>query len=117
MTESDVIIWALLGGGIGGLASFMWVAYNRFEKIPTREDAEEARKSLRKTYLVLRVAFGIVVAFIFSFWFMDSLISGDLSRNKFVFLSALIGFSTGFLPAVASAFQRASTKIMSKIEG
>ena len=117
MTDIDVITWSAIGGSLGGLASFMLVAYNKFEEIPTLEEAEEAKRALRKTYLILRVTFGVVVAIIFSFWFMDSVLNGEISKYKFMFYSALIGFSTGFLPAVASAFQKLAVKIMSKFQG
>lgn len=113
MTEVKVILFSILGGALGGLASFMWVAYSSFKKIPTVAEAKEmVEEHKRKTYLVLRVTFGILVAFIFSFWFMDSVVKGDMTGPKLIFYSSLIGFSTGFLPAVAQAFQKAFVKVV-----
>lgn len=68
----------------------------------------------RKMYMTVRISFGIVVASIFSFGFMDSVLKGALSGSKLIFYSALIGFSTGFLPVVAQTFQKAYTKVVSK---
>ncbi|MGI2182513.1 hypothetical protein ACRN9F_09755 [Shewanella oncorhynchi] len=117
MTEQDVIFWAILGGGIGGLASFMLIAYNKFEKIPTKEEAEIAKNSLRKTYLILRVTFGIISAFICSFWFMDSALDGTISQSKLTFYSAIIGFSTSLLPAISEVFVKIYAKVIGKING
>lgn len=118
MTESKVMIFSILGGALGGLASFMWVAYSSFAKIPTVAEAKEMVEGhKRKMYMGARVIFGLLVALMFSFWFMDSVIAGEISSSKLVFYSSLIGFSTGFLPAVAQAFQKAATKIMSKFDG
>ncbi|MDF3124737.1 hypothetical protein [Rheinheimera sp. 1928-s] len=118
MDESKVIIFSILGGALGGLASFMWVAYSSFEKIPTVDEAKEmVEKHKRKMYMGARVTFGILVAFMFSFWFMDSVVAGEISGPKLIFYSSLIGFSTGFLPAVAQGFQKAAKKVMSKFGG
>jgi len=118
MTASKVIIFSILGGALGGFASFMWVAYSSFEKIPTISEAKEMVEGhKRKMYMGVRIIFGVLVALIFSFWFMDSVVAGELSSSKLVFYSSLIGFSTGFLPAVAQGFQKAATKIMSKFDG
>jgi uncharacterized membrane protein len=103
--------------GQWGGASFMWVAYSSFEKIPTVAEAKEmVEEHKRKMYMGVRVTFGILVAFIFSFWFMDSVLAGETSGPKLIFYSSLIGFSTGFLPAVAQDFQNVATKIMSKFD-
>ncbi|MEQ1639122.1 MAG: hypothetical protein ABL903_20875 [Methylococcales bacterium] len=117
MTEDEVILWGILGGAIGALASYMLVAYNNFERIPTIQDAKIAKKSLRVTFLALRVLFGVLVGLIFSFWFMDDVVSGNLSKNKFVFISALIGFSTTLLSVVSEALQKTLAKIVTKIQG
>ncbi len=118
MTVGMIMILSIAGGALGGLASFMWVGYSSFEKIPTIAEAKELVEGhKRKMYMGARITFGLLVALICSFWFMDSALSGEISAPKLVFYSSIIGFSTGFLPAIAQAFQNAVIKIIEKING
>ena len=114
MLLEDVFIFSLLGGAAGGSASWFLMAYNKFENIPTLEEVEEAKKSIRKRFLIVRTVFGAYSAFIFSLYLMDDCINGGISISKLTFYSAMIGFNAAFLPAVSNGIVKLIVKTTSK---
>lgn len=95
---NEAMLIATAGGALGGIASFLRLAFDGFKKIPTSAPKlGKAIKVQRFYFVVARTIFGAVCAFIFSFWFMENYENGSLHKAKLAFISVLIGFSTTVL--------------------
>ena len=98
---------AISCGALGGIASFLHIAYGGFKKIPTEAPSiDSVVKSQRIYFFIFRVLFGAISAWILSFWFMESFESGALDKSRLAFISALIGFSTTMLVGASNKFEK-----------
>ncbi len=98
---------ALISGGIGGVASYLYIAYDGFKALPTKSPSKSKElKKQRIFFLFLRTAFGAISGFIISLWFRDNYENGSLSIMKLAFISAIAGFSTTILVAVSTTVSR-----------
>lgn len=115
MTNSDVLWISTASGIASGLYYFMVIAYNSFEKIPTIEEVECLVKTTkRKTFLLLRLIFSILTAFIFSRWFYDAAIAGEITKNKLFFYLCVISVSSTILLDISKAIKSKLTKELSE---
>lgn len=107
MTLPEVVFWAIFSGLIGGFYSFMIVAYDKMNKIPTFEEIEEKVKTqARIKFMTIRIIFAILSSLIFSLWFMDQALSNEISWSKLSFYLCLLSISTTSLLDVAAAFEK-----------
>lgn len=99
MTNLDVIYISLFSGLAGGFYSFMLIAYDNLQSIPTKEEVEKKLKSEKRLmFLVLRLLLASLTTLIFSLYFWDDALNGDISRSKLAFyLSVLCIGTTGLM--------------------
>ncbi len=105
--EQSGLILAMLGGGLGGVASYFYQAFDGFRALPRTAPSRSKRvRNQRIFFFIMRVVFGCVTAIIFSFLFMDNYVSGGISDSKFIFISSTLGFSTSVLATTVKKIQQ-----------
>uniref|UniRef100_UPI003F81C922 hypothetical protein n=1 Tax=Xanthomonas sp. 0924 TaxID=2835534 RepID=UPI003F81C922 len=97
----------ILGGTLGGIASFILLSYDSFRKIPdTAPSQDVAIRNQRIYFFIFRMTFGAITGFIFSFWLMDRYATGEITISKFFFYSSLSGFTTNFLTILTGILKK-----------
>ncbi|QCT96062.1 hypothetical protein FEV13_03630 [Stutzerimonas degradans] len=112
MTQPEVVFWAAFSGLAGGFYSFMIVAYDKLNKIPTFEEIEQNIKTqARIKFMAIRIIFAILSSLIFSLWFMDQALSNEISWSKLSFYLCLLSIGTTSLLDISSAFEKLFKKL------
>ncbi|MDI6729547.1 MAG: hypothetical protein QMD44_11580 [Thermodesulfovibrionales bacterium] len=103
----EVVVLSLLSGALGGIASYLHMAYGGFKTLPTKSPSQsEEMKKQRLYFLILRVVFGAISGFIIALWFIDNFEQGTLSETKLSFISAIAGFSTVMLASISKTISK-----------
>jgi hypothetical protein len=97
----------MIAGALGGVASYLFVAFGAFKQIPTSKPSQsKSAIAQRSFFLIARVAFGFLTGLIVSFWFMDNYAAGHITSAKLFFTLALSGFSTTMLASLSDQARR-----------
>jgi hypothetical protein len=113
MTKQEVVYWAVFSGVAGGFYSYMLVAYDKFASIPTIGEVKRKLKTeMRLTYMALRILFSILTALIFSLWFMDLALAGQITWSKLSFYLCLLSMGVTTLLDISGTFSGLFKKML-----
>src|SRR6266700_82868 len=99
----DAMILAGVSGALGAAASFLYVMFEGFQKLPTEIPSQATKERNQRIYFFLaRIAFGLITGLIVGLWYMDNYITSNLTVSKYCFISAVSGFSANTLVIITS---------------
>ena len=94
----QLMVMGLLGGALGGMASFLSVAHNGFKAIPNKPQSKSKAMQLeRLSFFISRCLLGAITGFIVTSWFIEDVTKGQFGVGKLFFIQATSGVSSSLL--------------------
>lgn len=96
--EQQFMLLGLVGGTLGGLASFLSTAFDGFKALPKNAANNSAPvRNERIAFFLARVALGAIMGFVVTFWFIENARRGELGIGKLFFIQCVSGASSTLL--------------------
>jgi hypothetical protein len=92
------MVMGLLGGTLGGMASYLLVAFDGFKAIPNKPKSKsKTMQQERLIFFICRCLLGAITGFIITCWFIEDVTKGQFGVGKLFFIQAISGVSSSLL--------------------